>query len=82
MGARERPVTAAEFKRALRLLGFAPRPRNGGSHEQWVRGSGRAFRRVTVDAHHAPYHRRMLALMLRQAGLSRAEFFAVLDGGR
>jgi len=77
---RERPVTDREFKAVLRALGFSPRPQqSGSSHEQWTTGQGREYRRVTVDAHHAPYHRQLLKMMLKQAGLSKAEFFSLLD---
>lgn len=72
---RERPVTDREFKAVLKKLGFEPRARKSTSHEQWVKGT----RRVTVDAHHAPYHRMLLKLMLRQAGLSKRQFFRLLD---
>lgn len=77
---RERPVTDKEFKAVLASLGFTSRPRKGTSHEQWVRDDARGFYRVTVDSHHAPYHRNLLKLMLRDAGLSKAEFFELLDG--
>lgn len=75
---RERPVTDKEFKAVLKSLGFTPRPQKGASHEQWVRKDDRGFFRVTVDAHHAPYHRNLLKLMLRSAGLSKKEFFGLL----
>jgi len=76
---RERPVTDREFKAVLRKLGFTPLPRKGTSHEQWTKGSGKDYRRVTVDAHHAPYHRQLLNMMLKQAGISKADFFQLLD---
>ncbi|UHQ19507.1 type II toxin-antitoxin system HicA family toxin [Lysobacter sp. KIS68-7] len=79
MGTRERPVKDDEFKRVLSHLGFTCRPKSGTSHEQWVKGEGRDFRRVTVDAHHAPYSRGLLKLMLHQAGLSKRDFFAILE---
>ena len=76
---RERPVTDKEFKAVLLQLGFAARPRKGTSHEQWVRDDAQGFFRVTVDSHHAPYHRKLLKLMLRDAGISKANFFSHLD---
>jgi len=76
---RERPITDKEFKSVLRKLGFVPLPKKGTSHEQWTYGSGKDYRRVTVDAHHAPYHRQLLNMMLKQAGLSKDEFFRLLD---
>ena len=76
---RERPVTDKEFKAVLASLGFAPRTRKGTSHEQWVRDDDRGFYRVTVDSHHAPYHRKLLKLMLHDAGISKTAFFELLD---
>lgn len=76
---RERPVSDKEFKSVLKHLGFEPRDKKGTSHEQWVRGSGKEFLRVTVDPHHEPYHRELLGLMLKQAGLSKSRFFDILD---
>ncbi len=76
---RERPVSDREFKKVLLHLGFEPRSKKGTSHEQWVKMTGREFWRVTVDPHHEPYHRELLALMLKQAGLSKSKFFEILD---
>ncbi|TAM59329.1 MAG: type II toxin-antitoxin system HicA family toxin [Rhodanobacter sp.] len=76
---RERPVTDREFKAVLKALGFVGRPQKGTSHELWVCGEGKDYRRVTVDAHHAPYHRQLLKLMLHDAGLSKDQFFRLLD---
>lgn len=75
MGRGERPVTDREFKRVLRHLGFEPKPRTGTSHEKWTRDG----RIVIVDSHHAPYARRLLAAMLHQAGISKNDFFKLLD---
>ncbi|WDM67927.1 type II toxin-antitoxin system HicA family toxin [Xanthomonas cucurbitae] len=63
----------------LKRLGFESRPQNGTSHEHWVSGEGKPFRKVTLDQHNSPYHRRILKLMLAQAGLSKHEFFQILD---
>lgn len=80
MGVRERPVTDDEFKRVLKHLGFTPRPQKSGtSHVQWVKGDGSSFLRVTVDSHHQPYQRGLLASMLKQAGLSKKTFFEALE---
>lgn len=76
---RERPVTDKEFKSVLKKIGFEPRAQKGTSHEQWVRDDASGFRRVTVDPHHQPYHRKLLKMMLHQAGISKAEFFDLLD---
>lgn len=76
---RERPVTHREFLRVLRHLGFEKSGRTSGSHEKWARTVGKRRYVVTVDKHHAPYHRRLLRLMLHQAGLTKREFFKLLD---
>jgi predicted RNA binding protein YcfA (HicA-like mRNA interferase family) len=76
---KERPVSDKEFKAVLSALGFARRSSGGSSHEQWVRDDHRGFYRVTVDSHHAPYHRRLLRIMLVQAGTSKADFFEALS---
>ncbi len=79
MGFRERPVKDDEFKRVLAHLGFSCRSKTGTSHEQWVKTDpDGTFWRVTVDSHNAPYHRKMLKLMLHQAGLKKNDFFAIL----
>lgn len=78
MGA-ERPVSAREFRAVLIQQGFTLRPRTSTSHEQWVRTDARGFFKVTVDAHNQPFHRTVLRYMLRQAGLSKSEFFELLD---
>ena len=75
MGKGERPVKAREMKCVLRHLGFKPKPRTGTSHEKWTDGS----RLVVVDSHHQPYHRGLLKQMLNQMGLSKKDFFALLD---
>lgn len=76
MGKGERPVEDRQFKRVIRHLGFAPLPRTGTSHEKWRHEDGRM---VVVDAPKAPYHRRLLKLMLEQVGISKKDFFKLLD---
>lgn len=76
MGKGERPVEDSEFKRVLKHLGFAPKPRTGTSHEKWCHPDGRM---VIVDEPKAPYHRKLLRLMLNQAGISKKDFFRLLD---
>lgn len=63
----------------LKHLGFVCRQNSSTSHEQWVKGSGNDFCRVTVDSHHSPYHRNLLKIMLHQAKLSKSDFFRILD---
>ena len=37
MSGRFPPLTCAEVKRILKILGFTPRPSTGGSHEHWIK---------------------------------------------
>lgn len=76
---RERPVTDREFKAVLKAAGFEPRPQRATSHEHWVKVVEGTLLKVTVDSHHAPYHRELLRNMLRQAGMSKKDFFRLLD---
>ncbi|MBH1486529.1 type II toxin-antitoxin system HicA family toxin [Stenotrophomonas maltophilia] len=76
---KERPVTHREFTAVLKHLGFKPRPQNGTSHVHWVKEAGGGIQKVTVDEHNSPYHRRMLKLMMAQAGLSKKDFFELLE---
>lgn len=39
--------------------------------------NGQPFRyKVTVDEHHAPFHRDLLKSMINQAGVTRDEFYS------
>lgn len=67
------PLDCREFKRILKSLGFEPRPQKGTSHEQWV--AENPFRKVTVDCPKAPFTGKLLDLMLRQAGVSKKDFY-------
>lgn len=77
---RERPVTHKEFTAVLKHLGFEPRAQTSGtSHVHWVKETPNGILKVTVDEHHAPYHRGLLKLMMAQAGLKKKDFFALLE---
>lgn len=76
---KERPVTHKEFTEVLKHLGFEARPQKGTSHVHWVKDEPGGFRKVTVDEHNSPYHRRMLSLMMAQAGLGKKDFFTLLE---
>lgn len=68
------------MKAVLAKLGFQARPQKATSHEQWVKGEGEDFRRVTVDCPKAPFTDGLLSIMLHQMGISKKEFFRLLDG--
>lgn len=67
------------MKSVLGALGFTPRPQKATSHEQWVKGSGPDYKRVTVDCPKAPFTDGLLAMMLHQAGISKKDFYKVLE---
>jgi hypothetical protein len=72
------PVTCRDFNAVLKHLGFVPRDKKATSHEQWIKGSGSDFRRVTVDCPKAPFTGTLFAIMLHQAGLSKKGFYKIL----
>lgn len=79
MSGRYPPLTCADVKRILRVLGFTARPGRGGSHEQWVKDTPEGRRKVTVDCPKAPFSPTLIASMARQAGVSKAAFYDALD---
>jgi hypothetical protein len=76
----DRPLTYKEVVSGLKLLGFTLRPgKSGTSHEQWIKdvvenGQPRRYK-VTVDKHHAPFHRALLKSMINQSGVSKDDFY-------
>jgi predicted RNA binding protein YcfA (HicA-like mRNA interferase family) len=71
-------LTCLDVKWILRALGFEPRPGRGGSHEQWVKDAMDGRHKVTVDCPKAPFSPTLIASMARQAGVSKAQFYAAL----
>jgi len=74
---RHRPLTYKEVTSVLRKLGFVFRNQEG-SHEQWV-NPGPPFRKVTVDKPKAPFHGDLIKWMSLQAGVTKAQFYKLLD---
>lgn len=74
-----RPLTARDVRRILKALRFEHRSTEGG-HEQWVRQTPAPFRKVTLDAHLAPFSHTLVRYMAAQAGVSVREFYAALGG--
>lgn len=74
------PLSCKDVKRILKHLGFAPRPSNGTSHEQWVKydTTGRLLGKVTVDCPKQPFSHDLIKSMSAQAGVSKREFYAAL----
>ncbi|GGA75504.1 hypothetical protein GCM10011521_12080 [Arenimonas soli] len=73
----ERPVTHREMVSLLKSLEFT-KVRSNGSHEMWEGTYGGQRRVVTLDEHHAPYHRALLRDIRNQIGMSKKELFAAL----
>lgn len=73
-------LTAKEVRRILKTLGFQPPSgrQHGGGHEQWTRDTPPPFRKVTVDAHVAPFGHDLIRYMANQAGVTVREFYAAL----
>lgn len=72
------PVSTKEVEAVLKHLGFERRKQKATSHVHWVRGAGKDFRKVTVDANNEPFKDQALAWMLSQMGLKKKEFFEIL----
>ena len=75
------PLTCKEVKKILRKLGFSERPRKGTSHEQWVKYSDdrKTMWKVTVDCPKQPFGPDLVSSMSKQAGVSKADFYAKLE---
>lgn len=76
MSSHHPPLTCAEFKRILKLMGFEPRPsRSGTSHEHWVKMDNGVLRKVTVDCPKAPFSPDLISSMARQAGVTKKTIY-------
>jgi len=73
----KRPLRAADVRKILKALGFAPRPQKSTGHEHWVR-DGNPFRKVTLSAHNEPFDDFIVSSMARQAGVSVRQFYETL----
>jgi hypothetical protein len=81
MSGQHPPITCADFKEILKVLGFSKRDRkkqSSGSHEDWVGtdGSGK-FRKVTVDCPKAPFSQDLISSMARQAGVTKSKIYEI-----
>jgi len=75
------PLTCKQVKAALILLGFELRAsRSGTSHEHYVGMFRGKFRKVTVDCPKAPFGQILIASMANQAGMSKKELYAAVNG--
>ena len=81
MSGQHPPITCADFKAILKVLGFAPRPQKSGtSHEQWVATINGKFHKVTVDCPKAPFSGDLLQSMARQAGVTKKKIYDIYFG--
>ena len=75
-------LTAKEVRTILKTLGFKPQggKGTGSGHEHWVPiDEATPFKKVTVDAHVAPFGHDLIRYMANQAGVSVKDFYAALD---
>jgi len=73
------PLTCKDVKKILKKLGFAPLPRKGTSHEQWVKKEGGKINKVTVDCPKAPFSHILINYMVKQAGVKKKDFYAAIN---
>lgn len=73
------PLTCKQVKQILTTIGFSFRDQRG-SHENWIRNQPPPFRKVTVDCPKAPFSQMLIESMARQAGVSKKQFYAALQG--
>lgn len=75
-------LTAKEVRTILKALGFRPQggKGTGSGHESWVPVDETGpFRKVTVDAHVAPFGHDLIRYMAHQTGVSVKEFYDALN---
>jgi len=73
------PLECSDVKKALKRLGFEPRPQKGTSHEQWVKRDGGRLFKVTVDCPKSPFSLTLVDSMAAQAGISRRQLYQAAD---
>jgi len=78
MSGQHPPLTCAQVKAILKILGFEPRPQRGTSHEHWVKRDNGQFFKVTVDCPKSPFSHDLIRSMARQAGINVNLFYAAL----
>lgn len=79
MGGRHRSLTSAEVVTAITLLGFAYKETRGG-HANYISTARGKFRKVTVSGHLAPFSQDLIGAMAFQAGVTKKELYAAVDG--
>ena len=69
------PLTSREVERGLKSAGFVEQPGTGTSHVKWILKTPTTKLVVTVDAHHSPFSKTLIASMASQAGMSVNQFY-------
>ena len=72
------PLTCAQVKLILKILGFEPKPQNSTSHEHWIKRENGQLYKVTVDCPKAPFSHDLIRYMTRQAGVSVKQFYEAI----
>jgi hypothetical protein len=73
------PLTCAQVREILKLLGFEKDPNKSTGHEHWRKIVNSELFKVTVSCHNQPFSGLVLASMAAQAGLSKKQFCALAD---
>ena len=79
MGGRHHALTSAQIVTAITLLGFAYKETKGG-HAHYIGTARGKFRKVTVSGHLAPFSQDLIGAMAFQAGVTKNELYAAVDG--
>jgi len=83
MSSHHPPLTCAQFKTILGMLGFEARAKKSGtSHEDWVCNHGGRFYKVTVDCPKAPFSQDLIQSMAHQGGVTKKIIYDIHFGRR
>lgn len=82
MGRKFPPLDRGQVEKVLKKLSFSPKKRRGTSHVQWEGYTKGKRRIVTVDhlsSKKEKYGDKLLKTMIDQSGLSKKEFYSLLE---
>lgn len=73
---RFRPLPCSDVKKALKNLGFTKKNKGSGtSHEQWRKVVDNKLYKATVDCHKGEVKAMDVRSIIKQAGVSKKQFF-------
>lgn len=75
MFTRFRPLPCKDVEHALRNLGFTKDKKKSTSHEHWRITRNDKLYKVTVDCHKGEVDARNVRSIIKQAGISKKDFF-------